>query len=297
MSEELALRDNMTVSRKQRLRTLESEIRKAAEEIQRNGVAIGRHLCAIRDDQLWDEEYDSWSQYLKVKAVELVGKSFSQAARLIRAAEISKKIPQLSSIDGTELSPTHMDELARLAPNVSRGASRGVEKDYSQIRTQDVARVLKSAAEKAGSSAPSVTDLRKAVDEELGIDRAAKAKETQRQREESRPMIQQVIWDLTGHICGLTNQFKAVNDDGWTQLWKHSPNRIKDLIGACESLVELLRKAEPPDELQPNGTIKRLGIGVIRAHEAINILKVIPRQDALRQRGFEIVTTWIRNHL
>src|SRR5215831_3100149 len=142
---------DLTVSRKQRLRTLENQIRKAADEIQKNGLEIGRWLCEIRDDELWQEECESWSAYLKEKADELVGKSFSQAARLIRAAEVAERLPPPgSSVNGTTLGPQHLDELGRLAPNVGkRDGVGGVEKDYSRLRTQDVARVLKSAAKLA----------------------------------------------------------------------------------------------------------------------------------------------------
>jgi hypothetical protein len=145
---------NVTESRKQRLRTLENEIRKAAEEIQRNGLAIGRWLCEIRDDELWEEEYDSWSAYLRGVAEELVGKSFAQATSLIRAAEVERRIPANISLDvKTSLEPSHLTELGRLAPNVGRTDGPGAEKDYSRLRSQDIARVLKSATANASGAA------------------------------------------------------------------------------------------------------------------------------------------------
>jgi transcriptional regulator with XRE-family HTH domain len=39
-----------------------------------------------------------------------------------------------------------------------------------------------------------------------------------------------------------------------------------------------------------------VGVGVIRAHEALNHLTRIPKNDALRKRGFQIVTDWIRHN-
>jgi hypothetical protein len=36
------------------------------------------------------------------------------------------------------------------------------------------------------------------------------------------------------------------------------------------------------------------GVGVLRANEAIDVLKRIPKNDALRKRGFQIVTDWIK---
>jgi ParB-like nuclease family protein len=50
------------------------------------------------------------------------------------------------------------------------------------------------------------------------------------------------------------------------------------------------------DEKESNGEIKLQGVGVFRAHEAINSLKRIPKNDALRKRGFQIVTDWIRHN-
>ena len=47
-------------------------------------------------------------------------------------------------------------------------------------------------------------------------------------------------------------------------------------------------KAKPAGEFQ--------GVGVIRANEAINCLKRIPKKDALRKRGFQIVTDWIKHN-
>ena len=45
-----------------------------------------------------------------------------------------------------------------------------------------------------------------------------------------------------------------------------------------------------------NGKIRVLGVGVDRAHEAINCLRKIPRNDGLRKRGFQIVADWIKQN-
>jgi ParB-like chromosome segregation protein Spo0J len=49
-----------------------------------------------------------------------------------------------------------------------------------------------------------------------------------------------------------------------------------------------------PQKPAENKEIELQGMGVIRAHEAINCLKQIPKNDGLRKRGFQIVTDWIR---
>lgn len=46
-----------------------------------------------------------------------------------------------------------------------------------------------------------------------------------------------------------------------------------------------------PDEIEPG---KFRGVGVLRANEAIDALKRIPKNDPLRKRGFQIVTDWIK---
>lgn len=38
------------------------------------------------------------------------------------------------------------------------------------------------------------------------------------------------------------------------------------------------------------------GVGITRAHEAINCLTRIPKNDALRKRGFQVVTDWISHN-
>jgi hypothetical protein len=55
------------------------------------------------------------------------------------------------------------------------------------------------------------------------------------------------------------------------------------------------KQEEPPEE-KTNGEIKERGVGVIRAHEAINCLTRIPKNDASRKRGFQIVKDWIRKN-
>lgn len=44
---------------------------------------------------------------------------------------------------------------------------------------------------------------------------------------------------------------------------------------------------EPPE-------VELRGVGIFRANEAIDCLKRIPKNDALRKRGFQVVTDWIK---
>ena len=52
--------------------------------------------------------------------------------------------------------------------------------------------------------------------------------------------------------------------------------------------------ADPEPVEEPSTDGKPLGVGVIRANEAINCLIRIPKNDRLRKRGFQIVTDWIK---
>lgn len=55
-------------------------------------------------------------------------------------------------------------------------------------------------------------------------------------------------------------------------------------------------EVEVSEETTEEAPIKSRGKGVALAHEAISCLTRIPKNDALRSRGFQIVTDWIRRN-
>jgi ParB-like chromosome segregation protein Spo0J len=55
-------------------------------------------------------------------------------------------------------------------------------------------------------------------------------------------------------------------------------------------------RKEPSAEAEEDEEIKLKGVGVFRANEAIDCLTRIPKNDALRKRGFQIVTDWIKRN-
>lgn len=228
----------VALNRKQRLRTLENHIRKAAEEIQKNGLEIGRDLCEIRDDELWADDHGSWNQYLKERAGELVGRSFENCIRYIQAAEIEKRLP--SSVDTCQLKHRHLSELNRLVPDKQKDKGAGREKDYSRLRKQDVARVLKTATQLSGGETPSVRDVRKAVDQELGIDRAAKAERTKEERDAGIE-LEDYLRQCLGRIQGITNNLAKVPGESWKLLERSDPGLATRVAKACDQLAELLR--------------------------------------------------------
>lgn len=58
--------------------------------------------------------------------------------------------------------------------------------------------------------------------------------------------------------------------------------------------LEEKKPSEPPPEQAQE--IKSRGVGVRLAHEALNCLTRIPKNDQLRGRGFQIVTDWIKSN-
>jgi hypothetical protein len=72
-----------------------------------------------------------------------------------------------------------------------------------------------------------------------------------------------------------------------------NPRRNRDYKSVSKRLNGEVEQPETDDLPQPG---KQLGVGVIRAHEAINSLTRIPKNDALRKQGFRLVTDWIRRN-
>ena len=214
------------MKREQRLHTLEDDIRQKAESIRQNGLEIGRLLIEIRDNELWRDNFDSWNQYLKVMAEELVGKSFTHSAKLIQAAEVSQKLSDNGLAGETTLTAKHLTELARLAPTAAKpDGGAGTAKDYSSLRKQDVARVLKRAVEFAESETPSVRDIRQAVDEDLGIDRVAEAKRRKELFDADRleirePMLSVYVSQIISRIESATEDLEKIEPHAWESLKK-----------------------------------------------------------------------------
>lgn len=71
------------------------------------------------------------------------------------------------------------------------------------------------------------------------------------------------------------------------QIRESSPRRRVSTTDADDSKVV--------EDKKPEGEYR--GKGVQRAHEAIACLKRIPKNDALRKRGFQIVYDYVKNHM
>jgi hypothetical protein len=58
---------------------------------------------------------------------------------------------------------------------------------------------------------------------------------------------------------------------------------------------QIIGTAEPEDE-KPDTAKPVKGVGLLRANEAINALSGIPKDDPFRQRGFQMVSDWIKHN-
>lgn len=71
---------------------------------------------------------------------------------------------------------------------------------------------------------------------------------------------------------------------------------VKDGTMSLSKAAAAVTEPRKPAEPQPEEERKERGKGIILAHEAINCLTRIPKDDALRKRGFQVVTDWIRHN-
>jgi hypothetical protein len=75
---------------------------------------------------------------------------------------------------------------------------------------------------------------------------------------------------------------------------------IEDFTEIREELQSGIAGTEPTgtgaEAAQKHEDIRLQGVGIIRANEAIDCLNWIPKNDALRKRGFQLVTDWIRRN-
>ncbi len=237
-------------SRKQRLRTLENSIRKNFESFVQTGMA----LREIRDDELFKEDgFEKWEHYLKQRVGDQFGIEMRHAQRLIQCAEIRPKLPDAKNLPSSSgcsgWSQLAVLEFGRLVPEREDDNRK---KDYAALRKSDAARVAKAAISIAEQDAAKkdtepeavvVTSMhvRKAVDADLGIDRAAKAQETKRQRDESRPELPGYLRAKMGMIEGITENLSEVPADSWKLLEESEPGLAERLATACDHLAELLR--------------------------------------------------------
>src|SRR5262245_45129535 len=146
---------DMTTTRKQRLRTLENEIRTGMEEFYYTGMK----LKEIRDDELYKEDgFATWEAYCK----ERWEWSRQHVHRLITASEYREKLPASPNGD-KEWSEATVRELTRIedkrdAAKVAAKVVKAVEQSEKEAARNPEVKPIKLTA----------ATVRKFVDADLG---------------------------------------------------------------------------------------------------------------------------------
>lgn len=77
---------------------------------------------------------------------------------------------------------------------------------------------------------------------------------------------------------------------------ERATRRYAPTSGGSEFGSVTQRERPSTPEPEPDNDVRSRGVGVRRAHEAVDCLKRIPKNDPLRARAFQIVTDWIRQN-
>lgn len=202
----------MTMTRKQRLRTLENEIRSGMEEFYYTGMK----LKEIRDDELYKEDgFTDFAKYCKDR-FEL---SKPYVYNLISSAETRAKLPT-SSMEDVQWSERTVRELNRLPD----------KKDAARVAKKIIAEVEKNPEIKLTS-----TVVRKFVDADMGVEKT----KPQPKREDEGENVAAYLDDTTGTLIGTVKGLLQLPRDAWDDFKKREPKAIKRLIEACESLIAM----------------------------------------------------------
>jgi hypothetical protein len=232
-------------SRKERLQACEEVIAAHGREFLKVGLA----LKEIRDYELYkDAGFDTWDGYLKQRIGEQFGIEEAHTRRLILCAQVRPKLPDpinpaglIDGKSGEDWSQKALLEFARLAP---RKKEPGQPFDLDWLDGRDVKRVARKViehCEKEGTK-PTAATVRKFVDEDLGIDRVAQARETQRRNEEERtPELREYLIDMTGSLEVKTEKLATLNKEAWKLFDEDNPRTVERLIAACTALIDLLK--------------------------------------------------------
>ena len=219
----------IATNRKQRLRKLEKEIRTGMEEF----YYVGQKLKEIRDDELYREDgFETWERYCRERWE--LGKS--RVHQLIVASEYRDKITTSTS-GGSQWSERAVRELTRIPDK--KQAARVAAKVVKEVERSE-----KHAANNGDSKPLKLTasTVRKFVDDDLGVDRAAKAKETKRERERSQLVdLHHYLPRSQAYIEGVTETLAQVPGDAWELLADSHPGVAERLAEACDELAALLR--------------------------------------------------------
>jgi hypothetical protein len=268
-------RADVAVSRKERLRTLEAQLREDYEAFVRTGFA----LKEIRDDHLYEEAgFDSWERYLKDRVGDEFGIERRQAFNLIAFAQIRLRLPDppdLCSVlhkPGSDLpngappekppewSQRAVLEFRRLAPKAE--GVNGQPYDLDKLHKGDVERVAGKVIQHCQKENVKLTApvVRKFVDKDLGIDRVAQAAETRQKREEQdremdRQREEREHPDISQHLIDrflkdgreaerVRDLVKEIGEEAWGR-WKYDHRGlIVQVLAGMTTLTDLYKVEE-----------------------------------------------------
>lgn len=91
-------------------------------------------------------------------------------------------------------------------------------------------------------------------------------------------------------MAGTNRQYIREAD----KLADEAPELLDEVAEGKKTMGQAVKALEDRKPQPEEG--KKRGVGVIRANEAIDCLKRIPKSDALRERGFQQVADWIRRN-
>ncbi len=207
------------ITRKQRLRTLENEIREGIVQGDKHFYNVGTKLKEIRDDHLYEEDdFSTWKEYVDERA----GMDVSHANKFILSSSYANAIGTRHSVP----------------PNFTHAAFQQI----TRVPLQDAARVAKKVealAEKRGVL-PTRAFVREIVDKEL--DRPPRQpKPEPESKDNGDGNVHRYLDQYTSEIEGMREALEDVPQAGWTLLAKTRPQAIKRLLTACDRLAELLR--------------------------------------------------------
>lgn len=211
---------DLTISRKQRLLTLEKEISAGLE----NFFEAGIKLRAIKDDELYKEAgFETWEKYCK----ERWDWSVSHVRNVILTAEYRMELPDAtnsSTMRQKSWNQKQVEQLTRI-PSKKHAATVAL-------------RVLKHV-EKSGKRLTAAV-VKKFVDQDLGIEKKQKPEAAPKdQRDTLKPYLDETL----ATIQGTMNAIQAMPGDVWKDYaTNHEPGLVKRLAAACEAMALFLRK-------------------------------------------------------
>lgn len=179
---------------------------------------------------------------------------------------------------------------------LSMVGARAREEYDKQAKERQEAAALKGNKSRAGKDSPVVENLpppgkaRDAVGKALGVS----GKSIDYASRVLRQAVPEVVKAVDeGRMAVSTAAILATEPEDKQRAEATRPKRNRNYVSVTKTPEQKRRQAENQEE-QDDGVIERKGVGVIRANEAINCLIRIPKNDALRKRGFQIVTDWIK---